>query len=62
MPKVIRSYQAGGAAMSQLEDGNVILWNTDGDAVEIERADLAAVAREFAAAHVHAGRLKVGAR
>lgn len=60
MPKVVRKYEAGGAQLAQLEDGNVLLWNADGDAVEIDRADLAAVAREITAAHVFAGRLHGG--
>ena len=62
MPKVVKTYQAGTVQLNQLEGGNVILWNADGDAVEIERSDLAAVAREVTAAHVHAGRLKADAK
>ena len=61
MRKVVKSYRAGSVQFSQMDDGNIILWSSDGDAVEIERADLAAVAREVTAAHVHAGRIKLDA-
>ena len=59
MAEWVKAYHTGTCSIEQFADGSVILHNDDGDAVTISREDLAGVAREITAAHVHAGRLKL---
>jgi len=55
----VQRWEAGTTTVGQLADGEVHIWNEDGDAVQVPRADLAALARGVTAAHVNAGHLKL---